>query len=40
MYPLFDVFTGFKNGDMSTAVEIRIPVKGENNYKIKVECLG
>jgi hypothetical protein len=28
MYPLFDVFTGFKNEDMGTVVEIRILVEG------------
>jgi hypothetical protein len=40
MYPLWDQYLGYKNGDRSTIVEVDVPVKGENNYKVNLECLG
>jgi hypothetical protein len=40
MYPLYDEYVGFWNDQSSDFVTILVPQKGENNYKIEVECLG
>jgi hypothetical protein len=40
MYPLFDQYIGYKDGDRNTVVTINVPVKGEENYRVRAECLG
>ena len=38
-YPLFDRYVGMFD-DSDTEYTIWVPIKGENNYSIDVECLG
>lgn len=42
VYPLFDEYVGAfdDNGSIGETYNIWIPVEGENNYELDVECLG
>jgi len=38
-YPLYDQYVG-KFDDSDTTITIMVPVEGDNNYEMDVECLG